>query len=150
MSQIADQIKALQRIQSKIDTFQKAKELLCQLTEVPDFPGVSKEVSEAIQGFIEQSVISLNSGGAAPRPAVSAPMAASETTPINDSVRPKPAKDAVSFMMKNRALEKKRVRLDTPNGQVLGTVFGLSYPNVIVVTDTDFRIEVDPENLEVI
>lgn len=63
---------------------------------------------------------------------------------------PEQRQDKISFALSHRHLANKRVRCNTSNGEVLGTVVGLDAPHIIVRTDTGHTAPMPLETLEVI
>jgi hypothetical protein len=73
----------------------------------------------------------------------------SEDVPIRQEGGVKEPTDPLSFLLKWRHLDAKKVKFETPDGEVSGTVKGLVTPNVIVETDLGYVVKVDPNKLKV-
>jgi len=75
------------------------------------------------------------------------------TIPKQPSARPnnqaKQAKrqDMLQFAQEHRHLDRKRVTVHTPQGDVGGIVVGAIAPNLIIKTDTGHEVPVPPENI---
>lgn len=77
------------------------------------------------------------------------------TVPKTPQARPnnvaKQAKrtDMLQFAQQHRHLDRKRVTVHTPQGDVGGIVVGAIAPNLIIKTDTGHEVPVPPENITV-
>lgn len=58
--------------------------------------------------------------------------------------------DKISFALANRHLANKRVKCQTPQGEVLGNVVGIDAPHIIVKTDTGHTAPIDLDNITVV
>lgn len=57
--------------------------------------------------------------------------------------------DMITFAQEHRHLDRKRVTVHTPQGDVGGIVVGAIAPHLIVKTDTGHEVPVSPENITV-
>jgi hypothetical protein len=174
MSKIAEQIKALQLKQKKIDYISYVADLVKNDTKCIDFQDVQKEIVEKIEPFLLKLMDSIEKDvelKADGQPALSEeqvkalalvadkliakPQVANQQ-PANPQVPPPPKppqptvsnQDKMNFALGNRHLADKRVQvLNDQNAQIYGKVVGLDAPHVVVKTDTGPVINVPIEKI---
>lgn len=80
------------------------------------------------------------------------PYANQGNPPVQPVQKPKTdnRQDKISFALANRGLANKRVKCQTPNGEVLGNVVGIDAPHIIVKTDTGHTAPFDLELIQVV
>jgi hypothetical protein len=87
-----------------------------------------------------------NNGGAFANEDITIPKApARQQNPQKQAKR----QDMLQFAQQHRHLDRKRVTVHTPQGDVGGTVVGAIAPNLIIKTDTGHEVPVPPENITV-
>jgi len=67
----------------------------------------------------------------------------------NNSQKQAKRQDMLQFAQQHRHLDRKRVTVHTPQGDVGGIVVGAIAPNLIIKTDTGHEVPVPPENITV-
>lgn len=56
--------------------------------------------------------------------------------------------DPLKFLTTFRHLENKKVIVNTQDGDVIATVIGLNHPNIRVLTETNYRVDIDPSKIK--
>lgn len=67
----------------------------------------------------------------------------------NNTAKQAKRTDMLQFAQQHRHLDRKRVTVHTPQGDVGGIVVGAIAPNLIIKTDTGHEVPVPPENITV-
>ncbi len=165
MLDIERQILELQRIREKIGLYKTLlvnveSELTAKTEEhkvlEANHAGLLKEFVAEITGFCNYKIDELGNGPKRPtakipiEPIMPEPLAI-DLTKENPKVPPSNTDeptDPLKFLLKWRHLEGKKVRFQTRNGEVTGTVRGMVTPYLKVETDTGHLANVSPREIQ--
>lgn len=122
---------------------QKDENKPAELTE--DDKGLLLELARRAKQRVNQPA--QNTGAFADETDITVPKAPAR--PQNNTAKQAKRMDMLQFAQQHRHLDRKRVTVHTPQGDVGGVVVGAIAPNLIIKTDTGHEVPVPPENITV-
>jgi hypothetical protein len=154
---IKDEIKRLQRLEAKIVLYDALLAQVRVRTDVglpcDEHEGLYGEFIDEIRQFVEGRITDINNSIITPAkqqaPIVQPPVAQPHTPPKETpaSTSGDEPTDPLKFLLKHKALDRKRVIYHSKDGDVQGTVCGLIAPFIKITTDTGFVLNVPPKDL---
>lgn len=153
---VADKIKELQRVQLKIELYERlALGIAQEVVETPpteDDLDLHKEFAEEVVKFAKARVDQLN--GITPKEP--APKPRPEFQPLQpEKVKaptppPEPAhEDPLTFALKWKKNEGKEVEFTTKDGVIKARVRGVNPPNIVVETESNMTVTIPPSELTI-
>lgn len=122
-----------------------------------EHPNLLAEFIEEVTYFSNKRLATLqgvNLGSSQPNETIENPVVKEAVANTAASVSPpsedEEPRDPVRFLMKYRYLDGKRVKVETPNGEIEGRVKGLVTPFIRIETNLGYEINVPPKAVRVL